>query len=133
MKLKATLMFFLLFSISLFAQSKKSELMNDMKSMLVAMEMIQSAGLYSNPKGMNDGVELLLKSIKKMAGSDVKHILPKKSSYAYKFANKRAKMIKMYAEDLMHSVKVNNISDALDDYSQILRQCTSCHSRIREW
>ena len=59
--------------------------------------------------------------------------MPKHQSYAVKFAKKRANMIKMYANDLVESVKNGDIDDALEDYHQILRQCTSCHSRIRPW
>lgn len=131
--IKTIVLVTLIFTSTVFASDKKAELMNDMKSMLKAMEKIQSSGLYSDQEGVKEGVSLLMKSTKKLSTDDVKYILPKELAYAYAFAKKRAKMINMYADDLIDSINNGKMDDALEDYSMILRECSSCHSRIRSW
>jgi len=41
-------------------------------------------------------------------------------------------MIKMYAEDLILAIEADDFDESLEDYNQILKQCSSCHSRIRQ-
>ena len=113
------------------APSKQSKLSSDMKDMLKAMELIQQGGFYSNNQLMQEGVEKLKNGLSSLDTTNAKDYLPKDQKYANKFASKRAKMISMYADDLLMSLELNNLDDALEDYSQILRQCTSCHIRIR--
>lgn len=120
---------------SLFASDakKKEILANDMRSMLSALEDIQKAGFYNDASGMKDGINKLTSGLSSLETTDAKSYLPDEEAYADKFAQKRARMIKMYADDILESVKANNMEDALEDYTQILRQCSSCHMRIRKW
>lgn len=118
---------------SLDAKDKRAELMMDMKLMQDAMEEIQSGGLYNNIDVMKSGVVNLQKAIKSLASEDVKEILPKDKVYAYKFAQKTASMLKLYSDDLIDSAKDGRMYDALNDYTQLLSQCMSCHIRIRQW
>jgi cytochrome c556 len=99
--------------------------------MLSAMEMIQMAGLYNDGTSMQQGIAKLEKSITKLKTDKIKSLLPKESQYAYEFAKKRAKMIDMYVKDLADNASKHMVYDALESYSQILRQCTSCHERVR--
>ncbi len=108
-----------------------SKLANDMRTMLDAMQKIQKGGFYNSTALIKEGVTQLEKGLETVHSMDVKQFLPQHQKYAVKFAQKRAKMIKMYADDLVESINHGDIDDALEDYSQILRQCTSCHSRIR--
>jgi cytochrome c556 len=62
----------------------------------------------------------------------MKYFLPTQQKYAYKFGEKSAKMIELYVNDLNESIKAKNTQDALEDYNQILRQCNSCHIRLRK-
>ena len=112
---------------------KRAMLMSDMKLMLDAMTEIQSAGFYNSIDGMKSGVINLQKAIKSLETEDVKEILPKDQAYAYKFAQKTARMLRLYSSDLIESVEDGRMGDALEDYTQLLRQCTSCHIRIRQW
>ncbi len=125
----------LLFALGLQAQSStdKSKIMMDMKTMLDAMEEIQSGGLYSCNDCMQKGVAKLQSAIASLSTDDVKKILPEGQEYAFEFAKKRAKMLKLYSDDLLLSVNEGRMDDALDDYAQLLKQCTSCHIRIRNW
>lgn len=109
------------------------ELMKDMRTMMDAMEQIQRGGLYSSTDEMKAGVKKLQGTLKSLEGEEVKTILPKDQVYAYKFAQKTAHMLRMYSDDMIVSIEAGKMDNALDDYTQLLKQCTSCHIRIRNW
>ncbi len=109
------------------------ELMKEMRTMMDAMEQIQRGGLYSSSDEMKLGVRKLQGTLQSLESEGVKSILPKEQAYAYKFAQKTAKMLRLYSDDLITSVDEGRMDDALEDYTQLLRQCTSCHIRIRNW
>jgi len=117
------------------AQKKdpRLELMKDMRTMLDAMEQIQRGGLYSSTDDMKAGVKKLQGTLKSLEGDEVKAILPKDQVYAYKFAQKTAGMLRLYSDDMVTSIEAGRMDDALEDYTQLLKQCTSCHIRIRNW
>ncbi len=105
----------------------------EMKLLLDAMEEIQKGGLYNCTECMEKGVKKLKENLSSIKSVEVKSFLPEHQKYAYKFAQKRAKMIEMYADDMLESIKNNRPEEALNDYAQILKQCMSCHMRLREW
>lgn len=111
----------------------RTMLMKDMRTMLDAMEQIQRGGLYSSTVEMREGVKKLQGTLKTLESEDVKWILPKDQKYAYQFAQKSAQMLRLYSDDIIHSIENNRMDDALEDYTQLLKQCTSCHIRIRNW
>lgn len=124
----------LLFSSSLLASAKeRAEMVSDMREMLTAVELIQKGGFYSNPQMMKDGVSKLKVKLAILESADASKYLPDDKKRADKFANKRARMIEMYADDLVLSVDSNLMDEALENYTQIIRQCTSCHIRIRSY
>ncbi|MEN8304053.1 MAG: hypothetical protein ABFQ64_08275 [Campylobacterota bacterium] len=132
MKLIITTIVSALLASSLFAgNTEQSKLASDMRTMLSSVVDMQRAGFYSNRTGVQDSANRLISSLDSLITTDATTYLPKEQKNAGKFAKKRAKMIKMYAEDLIESVENNDFEEAIEDYSQILRQCTSCHSRIR--
>lgn len=121
---------------SLNAADKKDprlELMKDMRTMLDAMEQIQRGGLYSSTDEMKAGVKKLQGTLKSLESEEVKVILPKDQVYAYKFAQKTASMLRLYSDDMITSIEAGHMDEALEDYTQLLKQCTSCHIRIRNW
>lgn len=122
----------LILATSLMA-SKPSDISQDMRTMLTAMEEIQRAGFYNDVDSMKKGVVKLKSGLQSLITTDAKAYLPDDQAYANKFAQKRARMIEMYANDLEESVKNNKLDEALVDYTQILNECTSCHIRIRNW
>lgn len=109
------------------------ELMKDMRTMMDAMEQIQRGGLYSSTDEMKAGIKKLQGTLKSLESEEVKTILPKDQVYAYKFAQKTAQMLRMYSDDMIVSIDAGKMDNALDDYTQLLKQCTSCHIRIRNW
>lgn len=112
---------------------KQAQLAVDMRSMLAALETIQMSGFYNDPEGMKTGVKRLKAGLKSLHSTDARSYLPKDQAYAEKFAIKRAEMIELYADDLVASLDMNEMDAALENYTQILKQCTSCHIRIRPY
>ena len=118
---------------SLFAGNvtEQSKLASDMRAMLSAVTDMQRAGFYNNKAGVKDATKRLISNLDSLLKADARKYLPDDQVNAGKFAKKRVKMIKMYAQDLVESIDANDYDEAIEDYSQLLRQCTSCHSRIR--
>ena len=110
----------------------KAKLASDMRTMLSAVVDIQRAGFYDNTHGMKKATQRLIESLDSLLTTDPTTYLPDTQENAGRFAKKREKMIKMYAEDLLLSMKDGDMNEALEDYNQILRQCSSCHLRIRK-
>jgi cytochrome c556 len=133
MKIITAAIISLLLAGSLFASSTvdQSKLASDMRTMLNAITDIQRAGFYNNKAGIKDATQKLVSNLDSLLEADASKYLPDNQVNAGKFAKKRVKMIKMYAQDLVDSIDHNDFDDAIEDYSQLLRQCTSCHSRIR--
>jgi len=129
--LKLTALSFVL--ASSLAASPKNAMADDMRSMLHAMNDIQTAGFYSNKEGMQEGVKKLKEGLHSLLATDAKAYLPDDKAYANKFAKKRASMITLYADDLLNSLKQNDLEEALENYAFILKQCTSCHIRLRSY
>lgn len=111
----------------------RTMLMKDMRTMLDAMEQIQRGGLYSSSDDMKVGVKKLQGTLKTLESDEIKWILPKDQIYAFKFAQKTASMLRLYSDDMISSIDAGRMDDALEDYTQLLKQCTSCHIRIRNW
>lgn len=122
-----------LLASSLFAGNvtEQSKLSSDMRAMLESVTDMQRAGFYSNKTGIKDSAKRLISNLDSLLKADASKYLPDNQVNAGKFAKKRVKMIKMYAQDLVESVDNDEFDEAMEDYSQLLRQCTSCHSRIR--
>ena len=136
MKIFKTVTAALLLSVTISASAADKQqvlLQNDMRTMLSAMEMIQRGGFYKNEQSMQEGVKRLKESLASLRSTDAKKYLPKDQAYASRFANKRADMIAMFADDILVSAKKDAWDDSLNDYQQILNQCTSCHLRIRSY
>ena len=110
----------------------QAKLASDMRTMLSAVVDIQRAGFYDNPHGMKKATKRLIESLDSLLTTDATTYLPDTKEDAGRFAKKREKMIKMYAEDLLLSMENGDMNEALEDYNQILRQCSSCHLRIRK-
>ena len=111
--------------------TEQSKLASDMRAMLSAVTDMQRAGFYNNKSGVKDATKRLISNLDSLLKADARKYLPNDQVNAGKFAKKRVKMIKMYAQDLVESIDANDYDEAIEDYSQLLRQCTSCHSRIR--
>ena len=114
-------------------KDKRTKLQIEMQKFAAAVELIQKGILYNCQECIDDGADRILSNIKVLERVDVKHFLPQKQKYAYKFVQKTARLIEMYARDINESFKAGNMDDVMNDHAQIIRQCNSCHMRIRGW
>ena len=133
--MKRVVVIALIFGVTLFGADKKgrTKLQIEMQKFSAGVELIQKGILYNCKECLDDGADRILKNIKVLEKVDVKHFLPENQKYAYKFAQKSARLIEMYAKDAKASFAAGNMDDVINDHNQIIRQCTSCHMRIRGW
>jgi cytochrome c556 len=111
----------------------QKDLPSKMQTLLKNMESIQRAGLYNDIEGLKKSVKELKNNIEFAKDIEIKKFLPEYRKFSKKFSAQRVKMIDMYLDDMLESIQNRKLDDALNDYSQILRQCTSCHIRLRSW
>lgn len=127
------LVFLAAVSLSAEQVDHRSMLMKDMRTMLEGMEQIQRGGFYSSKEDMKAGVKKLQGTLKTLESGEIKWILPKDQTYAFQFAQKTGRMLHLYSDDLIASIDSGRMDDALEDYNQLLKQCVSCHIRMRNW
>jgi len=130
MKLLTTLALSTLLATTIYAKESMAE---DMRIMLKAMQNIEAAGFYNDKEKMQQEVKTLKAHLSSLKTDKAHSYLPGEKVHASKFAKKRAQMIEMYADDMLDSLSADKLNDALENYSLILGQCTSCHSRIRSY
>jgi cytochrome c556 len=132
MKKILTIIMAIMLSTSLFAKSaEEKKLASDMRMMLNAIVEMQRAAYYSDVKVLKAETNRLITGLDSLLAVPAESYLEKNQKYAAKFAEKRVKMIKMYAEDLLISLDAGRIDDVIDDYHNISKECYSCHVRIR--
>lgn len=98
-----------------------------------AMDDIQNGFLYNNKDLIKEGATAILNTASSIETKDLKSALPKETAYAHKFAQKMAHRTKAHAQGVLDALEANDALTAMDEYLYILRQCTSCHLRIRSW
>ena len=130
MKLLTTLALSTLLATTIYAKESMAE---DMRVMLKAMQNIQAAGFYNDKEKMQQEVKTLKAHLSSLKSDKTHGYLPGDKAYASKFVQKRAKMIEIYADDMLDSLAADKLDDALENYTLILGQCSSCHSRIRSY
>ncbi len=127
--------------LSLHADEAKSEAtiskerIEAMRSMESAMATIQKGFLYNDLRIVEKGVKALKeKSIHlepPLRGDEL--LLNKKETYKYKFTKKQSYRMNIYADDLQRDFYNGEKKQAMYAYTKILKQCMSCHERIRRW
>ena len=132
-KILVVLMTILLTSSLFAAEATKAEkkLASDMRVMLDAIVDMQKAAFYDDARIIKKATNNLITSLDSLLAVEPSTYLPKDQKHAGAFAKKREKMIRMYAEDLLVSLDAGQFDDVIENYNQIIRQCDSCHLRIR--
>jgi len=109
----------------------------DMQKMAKAMEAIQTGFFYNNLDIVNEGVDVLEKTIVKVRAIDSevnnKDIYEKWINNNIKMTNKIRKKIVQKSEDIKARFKAGDAVQALQAYSKITQQCMKCHVQIRKW
>ncbi|MDQ7045211.1 MAG: hypothetical protein Q9M32_04775 [Sulfurimonas sp.] len=120
-----------LFASDVKATKAEKKLASDMRVMLDSIVDMQKAGFYDDVRVIKKATDRLIVSLDSLLAVDPASYLPKEQKHAGKFAKKREKMIRMYANDLLESLEAKQYDDVIENYNQIIRQCYSCHLRIR--
>lgn len=121
----------LLVSSSLYAA--EIDRVNDMKKMAEGMNLIMTGILYDSVDNLKSGSERIRKSAESIQKHDLKKYLPSDSAYAYKFAEKSLRRITEYTNELDEAVDAKDLEGAFESSALLMRQCNSCHSRVRGW
>lgn len=106
-----------------------------MQEMEKAMATIQKGFLYNDLRIVEQGVKLLKeKSVHlepPLRGDE--RLLVKEETYKYKFAQKQSHKMNIYADDIQKDFYNGEKKQAMYAYTKVLKQCMSCHDRIRRW
>lgn len=111
----------------------KEDRLKDMRAMTKAMNNIQKTLIGKCKVCLNSGVMDLKTALRALDSIDAESYLPKEQAGAYKFANKTAKNIKIYAKAMQEAYEQKDYFEAMDMYSLVQKQCVSCHMRVRDW
>lgn len=131
-KVMALLMFFALSTNAFSAEQK--ERISDMKHMAEGMSLIMNGLLYNYLDNINAGVKYIQEGVESIhKKGDLKTYLPEDTAYAYKFGEKSLRRIIEYSNELDEAMKAKDYDGALESASLLMRQCNSCHSRVRGW
>lgn len=133
---KALLLTSLLATSSLVAEEKgytKVDRIKDMITMAEGMEQIQKGLLYRCEDGscIEKGAEQIKSVLVHLEKIDPSDFLDDDQQYAHKFAKKRQIMLWMYINELQDELKDHNMDAVAQNYGLALRECASCHMRLR--
>lgn len=128
----------LIFSTLAFAQSyTKQDRLNDMHVMADAMSEIQAGFLFNNGKLIDSGVIKLSDAIRRVEPPleevEEKNPMTRYMNQKVQFTNKITKKIDKKARLILERFKDNDIPQAIQAYTKIMKECMNCHTQIRHW
>lgn len=106
---------------------------SDMKEMANGMGLIMNGLLYNYLDNVDMGVKKIQGGVKRIQAHDLKQYLPSDTAYAYKFGEKSLRRIMEYSNDVDQAMIAKDYEAAFDSAALLMRQCNSCHSRVRGW
>ena len=120
-------------STSAFAEKEK-ERISDMKHMADGMGLIMNGLLYNYLDNINAGVKYIQEGVDSIhKKGSLKTYLPADTAYAHKFGEKSLRRIMEYSNELNEAMTAKDYDGALESASLLMRQCNSCHARVRGW
>ena len=126
-KITTSMMVLSVFSMSLYGYSTE-ERIADMQKMEAAMAQIQKGIPYNHQKMAIQGVEKL-----KEASANVQAAPKGDMDYSGAYAKTKAANIMKYADEVKGYMKKNRKHAATTNYTKILKECVSCHNKLRKW
>ena len=106
---------------------------SDMKEMADGMGLIMNGLLYNYVDNVKKGSIQIQSSVKRIQSHDLKKYLPSDTAYAYKFGEKSLRRISEYSVELNEAMDAKDYEGAFESATLLMRQCNSCHSRVRGW
>lgn len=98
-----------------------------------ALHMVQDGFLYNKKEKILKGGNIILDTAKEVLKHDMQSHLPENKAYTFKFAEKMTDRIIVHAESLIDATNRDNPLEAMDEFNYVIKQCTSCHLRVRSW
>ena len=129
--LLSLVLFSTLISTNIYAYSDEDRI-KDMQEMEKATQQMQKGFLYNNLKDIQDGAALLKVHTNKIE-PPVKDDDEFKRSYAYQTTKREAKKIIGYADESVKYFQEHRSKQAMNSFTKLLKQCMTCHARIRKW
>ena len=128
----------LIFSTFAFAQSyTKQNRLDDMHIMAEAMSEIQAGFLFNDGKLIDSGVIKLSDAIRRVEPPleevEEKNPMTRYMNQKVQFTNKITKKIDKKAKLILERFKDNDIEQAVQAYTKIMKECMNCHTQIRHW
>ncbi|HHE05823.1 MAG TPA: hypothetical protein ENK90_01725 [Epsilonproteobacteria bacterium] len=115
------------------SQEKKQQRLKVMHTYAGALHMVQDGFLYNNKTKILNGAKTLHDTAREVLGHDMQSHLPKNQEYTYKFAKKITERVLVHADGITDATKRANPLEAMDEFNYVIKQCTSCHLRVRSW
>lgn len=133
--IKLLLLLSILGSSSLFGDDKKikEKRLKIMHTYTGSLHTVQDGFLYNDHKKVIEGATMILKTAKHVKTHNMKAHLPKNQAYTYKFALKMTDRIIAHSESMLDAISRKKPLEAMDEFNYVIKQCTSCHIRVRDW
>jgi cytochrome c556 len=128
----------LIFATVAFSQEyTKQNRIDDMQTMASAMAKIESGFLYNNKDLVEAGVIKLSDAIRRVEApleeKEEKNPMTRYMNQKVQFTNKITKKIDKKARLILERFNNNDISQAVQAYTKIIKECVNCHTQIRHW
>ncbi len=120
-----------LLSVNASAYSDK-ERINDMQMMEKATQQMQKGFLYNNISDIKAGAALLKKHAA-VIQPPIKQGETYKNNYAYTVTKREAKEMIKYTDEAVANYEAFKPKQAMNSFTKVLKQCMTCHARIRKW
>lgn len=132
--IKMSVVSLLLISLSDVSADKiKDKRLEVMHTYTKALHTLQDGFLYNRENQIIDGAKQILKIAKEVRSHNMKDHLPPNQAYTFKFAQKITDRITVHSEAIIDATKRKKPLEAMDEFNYVIKQCTSCHLRVRGW
>ena len=128
----------ILLSQTLLAQVyTKEDRIKDMQIMAKAMSYIETGFFYNNIDLVQDGAIKLSEAIRRieppLKEKEERDPLTRFINERVKFTNKIAKKIDKKAKTIIERFREGDVTQAVQAYTKIMKQCMECHVQVRHW
>ena len=136
--MKIFFILFVLLSQILFSQVyTKEDRIKDMQEMAKAMSYIETGFFYNNIDLVQDGALKLSDTIKRieppLEDKEEKDPMTRYLNERVKFTNKVTKKIDKKTKLIVQRFKEGDVTQALQAYTKVMKQCMECHIQVRNW
>ena len=128
----------LVFTTLAFSQEyTKKNRIDDMQIMAKAMADIEAGFLYNNGDLVEVGVIKLSDAIRRvkppLEEKEEKDPMTRYMNRKVQFTNKITKKIDKKAKLILERFNDKDISQAVQAYTKVIKECISCHTQLRHW